>query len=278
MEKRIAVLGGEVTLFEEGTHPEILVIVHGGPGIPSSYLSPLDTLSSNLTIRRYDQLGCGSSGPLTDLSLMTVSRSVEELKSVASGRPAHLLGHSWGAVVAVEFALQYPDLVKSLILASPSLSIPLWRTDAKRLRKKLPLITQMILSQGERDNSFFSPEYLNAVDEYNKKFVYGSDTPQPEVLEASKTMSSLVYNAMWGPNEAVINGTLKDYDCTSRLGALKTKTLITCGRNDEATPETCEIYRSLIKNASLCVFEDSAHFPHLSETSRYIEVLKNHIL
>jgi proline iminopeptidase len=72
-----------------------------------------------------------------------------------------------------------------------------------------------------------------------------------------------------------VTGNLKDYDRTTHLHEVTLPTLFTCGRFDEASPETTAWYQSLVLNAEMVVFEQSAHMAHLEESQKYIEVVKD---
>ena len=72
-----------------------------------------------------------------------------------------------------------------------------------------------------------------------------------------------------------MTGNLLNYDCTAHLGTIDVPTLFTCGRYDEATPETTAWYRSLLPNSEMVIFEQSAHMPHLEETERYLQVIRD---
>ncbi|MBI2889044.1 MAG: hypothetical protein HYY10_03935 [Candidatus Liptonbacteria bacterium] len=99
--------------------------------------------------------------------------------------------------------------------------------------------------------------------------------PSPEpCARADKKMNQDLYNYMWGPKEFRIAGTLRDFDPTSRLSEILVPVLLLCGRYDEATPQTCEYFRSLIPDARLTIFEDSAHLPVWSEQQKYVETIR----
>jgi proline-specific peptidase len=78
---------------------------------------------------------------------------------------------------------------------------------------------------------------------------------------------------MWGPSEFCVTGTLKDWDITNRLSEIRIPALVICGRYDEATPVLAETIHHGIPGSELVIFEYSAHFPHIEETERYIQVL-----
>ncbi len=98
----------------------VLITIHGGPGLSHRpYLGLEQLASSELAVVSYDQRGSGrSSRPSTgDFDLLTHARDLEAVRSLVAGqRPVHLLGHSWGGLVAMYYALRYPQQVRSLLL------------------------------------------------------------------------------------------------------------------------------------------------------------------
>ena len=88
-----------------------LLVLHGGPGVPSTYLKPLAALADERPVVFYDQLGAGKSDHPKDSTLWTVDHYVSELARVREAlglREVHLYGHSWGTVLATEYALTKP--------------------------------------------------------------------------------------------------------------------------------------------------------------------------
>jgi pimeloyl-ACP methyl ester carboxylesterase len=138
----VDVPGGRVwyRIVGRGTATPVLVL-HGGPGAPSYYLKPLAALADERPVVFYDQLGAGHSDPITDTTLLTVDRFVAELAAVRAAlglHEVHILGHSWGTMLATDYLLTKPAGVRSVILASPALSIPRWLADADTLLAAMP--------------------------------------------------------------------------------------------------------------------------------------------
>ena len=139
-----------------------LVLLHGGPGAPSYYLNPLAALADERPVIFYDQLGAGRAEKPTDVTLWRVERFVEELSRLRTALrldQVHLLGHSWGTMLAVDYMLTKPVGVRSLILASPVLSMSRWLEDAATLKKTLPESIQAVIAKHESAGTFDSPEY-----------------------------------------------------------------------------------------------------------------------
>lgn len=119
-----------------------LLLLHGGPGMPSDAFEPLEVLArSGRPVVTYDQIGCGRSDRPRDTSLWTVETFVEELAEIRAAlglSRVHLLGWSWGGILALEHVLRQPQGVASLTLASAPASAPLWTAEVQRLRDQLP--------------------------------------------------------------------------------------------------------------------------------------------
>ncbi|MDA1016700.1 MAG: proline iminopeptidase-family hydrolase [Planctomycetota bacterium] len=275
----IDVPGGKVWYQVVGSgNATPLLVLHGGPGIPSDYLSRLSKLSDERPVVFYDQLGCGKSDRPTDKSLWKTERFVEELATVRQKlnlEEVHILGHSWGTMLATDYMLTKPSGVRSLIFSSPSISIPRWLDDANKFRAQLPADVQAVLKKHEDAGTTDSEEYQNAVTEYYKLHVCRIFPFPPEMESALKNAGMDVYLTMWGPSEFFGIGNLKDYDRSSRLKEITVPVMFTAGHYDEATPETAGFYQSQIPGSSLVIFENSSHMAMLEETDRFIQVVRD---
>jgi proline iminopeptidase len=278
-EGHVEVTGGRVWYQVVGSGPEIpLVTVHGGPGATHDYLEPLEAVATDRPVVFYDQLGAGKSDAPDDLSLWTNDRMVDELEKLVEAlefRRVHLLGQSWGAIVAAEYALRVPGMVASLILSDPVLSMPLFAKAAAALRAALPAEVREVLDRHEAAGTVDSEEYQEASMEFNRRYVCRLD-PMPEPLMRSfGQMNETIYRHMQGPSEFLITGIHKDYDLTGRLGEISAPTLFICGRHGETRPEETALFHSMVPGSELVVFEESSHVPHLEETERYLQVLRD---
>jgi proline iminopeptidase len=275
----IEVTGGRVwyQLFNKNAEGTPVIILHGGPGSSSYSLQGLKAIAEeNRPVIFYDQLGCGKSERPTDPSLWRIDRFVEELTQVMQAlnlEKVHILGHSWGTTLAAAYCLTKPSGVKSVIFSSPCLSAPLWERDQKRNLEKLPKEVQATIRRCEENGTTDSEEFKEATKEFNKNFVCRLD-PYPEWLkEGSQYRNPEVYNIMWGPSEFTVLGNLKEFNCTQQLKEITSLTLYTCGRFDEATPETTEYFSHLTPNSHFHVFENSAHMPYVEEPEEYLHVI-----
>src|SRR5918912_3543664 len=118
-----------------------LLALHGGPGSTHHYFAPLERLADERPVVVYDQIGCGSSDRPSDLE-WSVEVFREELAAVRSQLGldrVHLLGTSWGGMLALEHVLSGADGIVSLILSSTLASLDEWVVEQKRLVAGLPL-------------------------------------------------------------------------------------------------------------------------------------------
>ncbi|MCH6268963.1 proline iminopeptidase-family hydrolase [Neobacillus citreus] len=273
----IDVTGGKVWYekYDHGTGNTPVIILHGGPGSSCFSLQGLKQLAADRPVILYDQLGCGRSERPQDDSLWQLDRFVEELGQIRAALnldEVHILGHSWGTTLAAAYCLTKPSGVKSVIFSSPCLSAPLWEQDQKRNLKKLPVEVQDTIKRCEEDGATDSEEFQAAIEVFSKEFV--CRIPKPEHLKAHpEYRNSEIYNIMWGPSEFTVLGNLKEFDCTSQLKEIICPALYTCGRYDEATPETTEHYSRSTPGSKFHVFENSAHMPYIEEPEEFLRVV-----
>ncbi len=274
----VSVPGGRVWYRIAGSGQATpLILLHGGPGGTSRGLRPLEALSDERPVIFYDQLGCGRSDRPNDKNLWRVERFVEELHRLRDAlglKRVHILGHSWGSMLAVDYMLTRPGGVRSLILAGPALSIPRYLEGVKALRAQLPQSVQDLLAQHEAAGTTDSKEYQDAATVFYRRHLCRLDPWPPEMSMTDSSFGTEVYNVMWGPSEFFATGPLKDYDRTSQLGTLRLPVLFTAGRYDETTPEQAEWYRTLVPGARIAIFEKSGHMTMLDEADRYVQVVR----
>jgi proline iminopeptidase len=275
----IAVTGGSVWYKIIGKDEGIpLIVLHGGPGYPHDYLEPLEDVGSEKKIIFYDQLGCGNSERSDNKSLWTVERFVEELSIVINTLKLdsyNIIGHSWGAALATSYALTKPIGLKSLILADPYLSTPIWERDANKLIQSLPLDIKNALLRHSEEGFTDTDEFKKASDEFYKQYVFRLDPLPTPLIKSNNKMNADIYTQMWGPKEFVASGSLKKLDLTSRLHEIKIPVLLICGRFDEATPEAGKQFKNLFPNAQLAIMENSAHMSHWTDREEFISTLIN---
>lgn len=275
-ERLVDVPGGRVwTGTYEGGSATPLLVLHGGPGMPSYYLEPLAGLAGDRPVVLYDQLGCGRSDRPDDASLWTVSRAVAEVDAVcralALGR-VHVLGHSWGAFLALAYAAEFGERVASLVLSSPLVSVPGWMDDASELVGRLPSLLRKQIEEHERAATFDHPAYLDATMEFSRRFFCTLDPWPPQLERTFRELGQGPYLTMWGPSEFTQTGSLSGADLTPELSRLSAPSLWIGGDQDEVLTSRLADFARLASGQSI-VFEGGSHCLHLEQTSRYLRVV-----
>jgi L-proline amide hydrolase len=249
-----------------------VLCLHGGPGFPHDYLEPYaDLAASGRSVIFYDQLGCGNS-PLTaehDSSMWTVELFVEEidvLRDALGLERVHLLGHSWGAMLAMEYALTQPAGLASLVCHSGLASAPAYERGARALLDQFPAEVKDAIVRFEVAEDY-GPEYEAAKLPFYQRHICRLD-PWPEYVH--RTLAKVrdnpeVYMTMWGPSEFTVVGTLKDWDITDRLGEITAPAMLISGRHDEIVPDVVRVLHEGIPDAQWVIFENSAHLCHAEE-------------
>jgi proline iminopeptidase len=267
--------GGRVWFRVVGQGPGTpLVVLHGGPGAPSYYLESLARLGAERPVVFYDQLGAGRSDQPSDTTLWRIERFMAELDSLRSHlglRQIHLLGHSWGGSLAIDYLLAKPAGVRSVILASPLVSTARWLADADTLIATLPDSVRKVIAINESAGTYLAPAYQATVEVYYGRFLTRRGGP-----EADNTLADLnvpLYNYMWGPSEFTATGTLRSYDRTSRLRELDLPVLYTAGEFDEARPATVEYFCSLTPGARFALIPGSAHMTSVDAPAAFADTV-----
>lgn len=257
-----------------------VVICHGGPGLTHDYLTSVAALSrSGRPCVLYDQVGNGRSDHRADApaGFWTVELFVEELErlveqlGIADGY--HVLGHSWGGMLALELAARRPAGLRSAVVASAFASSATYSAQVTRLLAGLPVEDRETIARHEAAGTTDSPDYQEAVRAFYRRHVCRL---RPVPHDLVKTLVSLdgdptVYRAMAGPSEFTLTGTLRDWDISARLGLVTVPVLVLSGRHDEVTPAAVAPLHEGLADSRWVIFENSSHMAHLEEPDRFLD-------
>jgi L-proline amide hydrolase len=259
-----------------------LVVLHGGPGAAHNYTLSISGIArQGRPVVHYDQLGIGNSTHLPDkgADFWTVELFLDELDTVLAALGIdggyHLLGQSWGGMLAAEHAVRRPAGLKSLTIANSPASMELWLAEANRLRGLLPPDVQATLLRHEADGTTDSDEYRQAEKVFNDRHVCRivPNPPEVEATNAAILADPTVYHTMNGPTEFHVVGTLKGWTIIDRLDRIAAPTLLVSGRYDEATEAVVQPFADHIPDVRWTVFENSSHMPHVEEEEAYLRLV-----
>ncbi|KAJ7039857.1 proline-specific peptidase [Mycena alexandri] len=260
-----------------------LIALHGGPGVPHQYLLPISELavSRRVPVILYDQIGCGLSSHLPDKpkEFWTVELFMVELDNVLahfSITDFDLYGHSWGGMLAANYAIsRAPNGLRHLIISNSPASMALWEEGNATLLAAFPKDFQAMLKKHEDAGTTESEEYQNGIQQFYDKHLC-TVKPWPDALVKSfeaLAADSTVYSTMNGPSEFTVTGTLKTWTVIEDLHKIDVPTLLINGRFDEAQDVSVRPFFQKIPRVKWVQFAESSHMPLVEENERYLQVI-----
>lgn len=268
-----------------GNNPSIkLLTLNGGPGCTHEYFECLESylLAEGIEFIYYDQLGCGNSDNPADTSFWKLDRYVEEVETVRKAlqldnQNFYLLGHSWGGILALEYALKYQENLKGLVISNMMCSAPDYDryADSVLAKQMDPKVLDTIrLIEVKKD--FDNPKYMEiltpnfyAVHICRIPLV---EWPEPMTRSFNKINSSL-YVTMQGPSEFGIGGNLANWDRKADLPKLTIPVLTIGAKNDTMDPEHMKWMAGQVKNGSHLYCPNGSHMAMWDDQEVYMNGL-----
>ena len=253
-----------------------ILLLHGGPGSTHNYFEVLDPLAKQRPVISYDQLGCGNSYVENHPELWTLSTWMEELDNVIKSLHLtrfHLLGQSWGGMLALAYALQQPQGLQSLILSSTLSSSQLWGREQHRMLKYMTKEEQDAITKAEETGNWQDEMAQKAIARYMKLHCADIKDNDPECLRREKRSGTESYMTAWGPNELTPQGTLKNFDVTDKLCEIKVPCLIISGTGDLCTPLIAKTMYDHLPYARWELFANARHMVFAEYTEKYLQLL-----
>lgn len=202
----VEVDGHKVIAYSFGSGAETVFCLNGGPGLPCDYLREAHSclVDRGYRVVAFDQLGTGASDRPTDPALWTIGRYVEETETVRKALglgKVHMLGHSWGGWLAIDYALTYPENLQTLILEDTVADMPHLISELERLRAALGSETVAMMQKHEAQGTYDHPEYMAAVTILNYRHVCRLPEWPAPVRRSLDDWNMGPYATMQGPNE-----------------------------------------------------------------------------
>ncbi|KAH8109255.1 proline-specific peptidase [Phellopilus nigrolimitatus] len=261
-----------------------LVVLHGGPGTSHDYMIPLADLSSlnpSTPVIFYDQIGTARSVhpdlSSKDQSFWTIDLFIAELENLLMHfnivDSFDLMGHSWGGIVAAEFAVRRQSAgLRHLILADTSSSSKLRSEASTELRKALPMDVQETIREHEEAGTTDTPEYKQAMFVFHEKYTCRIKPLPKEFMYSLKQTEQEGGIVL----KAILKNVLKEnWDIRDRAHLIRAPTLIINGEYDYMTDAVVSPYFRGIEKVKWVKFALSSHMPHWEERERYIGVVNS---
>lgn len=284
-ELKVPVRGGQIYVRTNGdlAGPRAPVMfVHGGPGSNHVGFLPSLVLAAERGVILYDQLDSGFSDRPEDPANWTVERFVSEVDAIRAAlnlRELHLVGHSWGGTIALEYAGRAPGGLRSVTLGSPLISTKSWEQSTTAQLAKLPPDVQRVINSHEAAGTTDSAEYAKAMDVFYARYASRVGAPS-YLMEYVKARGikrgGTIYNGMWGPGEIRATGTLKTYDGEPMLPRVTAPALVLCGADDEMTADVLRPLTARMPNARLEVIPGAGHSLPATHADAYVGLLRRH--
>jgi proline iminopeptidase len=267
-----------------GSNPKLKVLLlHGGPAVPHDYLECFESFlpTNGIEMYYYDQLGCGYSDIPADTTLWNLPRFVEEVEQVRQTLQLDssnfiLLGHSWGGILAVEYALKYQHHLKGLVISNMMMDADAYQQYANELAKTFPANVANEIKAIEAAKDFANPRYMELLNEYyyQKHICRFKPEQMPEpVNRAFRKMNNLIYTIMQGPSEFGISGKLTHWSRFAYLKNIKTKTLVIGARFDTMDPKHMEQVSTKLPNGSYWFCPNGSHMCFYDDQQTYFKGL-----
>jgi proline iminopeptidase len=268
-----------------GNNPKIKVLLlNGGPGATHEYFECFENFlpAEGIEFIYYDQLGCGNSDNPNDESYWDLSRYVEEVEQVRKAlnldsNNFYLLGHSWGGILAIEYALKYQNNMKGLIISNMMSSCPEYGKYADEvLAKQLKPEVLAQIQKIEADKEFDNPKYMelllpNFYEEHVLRLP-AKDWPEP-VNRSFAKMNQSLYVTMQGPSEFGIAGKLENWDRTNDLKNITIPSLVIGATHDTMDPKFMEKMSTLLPKGSFLLCKNGSHMALYDDQQTYFKGL-----
>ena len=259
-----------------------VLLLHGGPGANHEYFQAIESFfpKESIEFYYYDQLGSEFSDKPKDESLWTIERFVEEVEQVRKALKLNnenfiILGHSWGGILGIEYALKYQKNLKALVISNMVPSIPDYIDYANNvLAPKLDPEVLKKIRKYESSEDYTNPEYLSLIENhYYPKHVLRmplENWPNP-VLRSLTKLNYDIYLRMQGPSEFGVVGDalLKDWDRKNDLKKLKIPVLTIGGEHDTMDPKQMEWMSKEVQNGTYLYCPKGSHWSMYDDQETY---------
>jgi proline iminopeptidase len=260
-----------------------LLLLHGGPGATHEYFEACDSYlpAANIEYYYYDQLGSTNSDQPDEPALWQVDRFVDEVEQVRialglDGRNFFLLGHSWGGILATEYALRHQEHLKGLVISNMMMSIPAYNEYARSVL--MPAMDQEVLAEImrlEASGDTETPRYMELLNPHYLQHVLrlpAEEWPEP-VNRSFAHINRSIYVPMQGPSELGASGILANWDRTNDLESINVPTLVIGATHDTMDPAHMEMVAGRIPHGRFLLCRNGSHMAMYDDQVTYFRGL-----
>lgn len=268
-----------------GNNPHLKVLLlHGGPAMGHDYLEAMDSFlpAAGIEYYYYDQLGAGLSDRPDDDGLWTTARFVEEVEQVRKALKLDasdfcLFGHSWGGLLAIEYALKYQRNLKCLVISNMMDSIPAYNAYAERvLMPRMDPRQLALVKELERTGKTDDPRYMATLTpmHYEQHFLRRPFAQWPEpVLRSIARVNTHIYALMQGPSELGASGVLEHWDRSADLHRIAVPTLVIGATYDTMDPAWMAAMARRLPRGEFLLARNGSHMAMYDDQEAYFSGL-----
>ncbi len=270
----------EVWTRRVGDNPTAkLLFLHGGPGATHEYFEGAEEhlRPAGIEYIYYDQLGSVYSDQPTDPELWDLDRFVDELEQVRTALGLDrsnffLLGHSWGGILATEYALRHGDDLKGLVISNMMASCPAYNGYAQRVLK--PSMDQAALAEIEAleaAGDIENPRYMELLipHHYEEHVLRQPAAEWPDAVNRGFRINQQIYVSMQGPSELGLSGSLTDWDRSADLPRITVPTLVIGAAHDTMDPGYMAWMASQLTNGRYLHCSEGSHMAMWDDEATY---------
>lgn len=254
---------------------EPVIVIHGGPVLDHSYLFPhLKPLTDEYRLIFYDQRLSGRSSAdvdSSDVQLSTFIEDIESLRLTLNLQKVHLLGHSWGGLLAMKYAIRYPSHINKLMLInSMAPSTELWQKEEAKLAESLSREDSLQRQEIIESELFTSnpPQAIKQLLELSfKKQFY--EPEKAHLLDLYVPEDYMKRSRLFG----LLMPDLSSYNLTDELKKVSIPTLIVYGSSEPASKISGPALHRLIPNSRYVLIEHSGHFPFIEQPVEFRRII-----
>jgi len=264
-----------------GNNPKVKVLLlNGGPGMSHEYFECMENFlpAEGVEFIYYDQLGTGFSDNPNDENLWDLPRYVEEVEQVRKALQLDasnfvVLGHSWGGILALEYALKYQANLKGLVISNMMASCIDYGKYSEVLAKQIPadVLTEIRALEAKKD--FANPRYMELLTpHYYNQHICRIPWPEP-MNRAFGRLNSSLYVTMQGPSEFGISGKLTTWDRKKDLPKLTIPILTIGGKYDTMDPAHMQWMSTQVQHGTYLYCPNGSHMSMYDDQQVYMKGL-----
>ena len=282
--RMIPVVGGKYKVWTKRVGPPgdsgiKVLLLHGGPGFGHEVYECFEDFlpQAGITFYYYDQLGSSYSDQPDDRSLWTLPRFVEEVEEVRQGLGLDnfvLYGHSWGGMLAIDYALKYQQHLRGMVISNMTAGIQSYLKRTQALKALITPKNRVRMAELEAAEDYDNPDYSRIMmeDAYPQMICRLKPWPEP-IMRAFTHANQTIYNQMQGKSEFLVTGNLKDWERWDRLHEITVPTLTIGAEHDEMDPQDMRRMATLFPHGQNLYCPNGSHLAFWDDQQVYFDGL-----